>query len=748
MMMQIIKIGLFTFFAFLTSCLVAQSDDCLALQDFKIVVLGSSTAAGAGASSGDSAWVGRYRDYLQTINPSNQVINLAVGGYNTYRLMPTGYQQPTGRPAADTVRNITAGIAQNPDAIIVNLPSNDVGAGFSVLEQIANFDTIVKRAEAANIPIWICTTQPRNFSNAAQRQMQVEVRDSINLRYAPFTIDFWSTIAAPDYTIDSTYNSGDGVHLNDSGHRILFERARDTQIPAYLFVPGPYTDYGFLPLDAMLANACGDSSTTFQLHFANRGGLDLASTMLWYQVRNTTTGDQTVDSLMLPNALVNCEADSFSFAISTLQAGQYELLARLDNPADTITSNDSLYYQFSSLGYPTLSLIGDTLCEAGTTVLEAGFASGDTVFWYDDPVSSQIIGQGASFSTPVINNSRDWYAQAIRGDLFYRHSLRSTLNTNINFNGTMFDLLPQVDLIVDSFALKINTLGPQDVEIYYKNGSYQGAELDASAWTLWGVLSVDVADPDILTSVPLGGLSLLANDTTGIYIQMANANSRLSYQSVSSPQTRTTNELTMISGSGIAHDFSNIFYPRDWSGEVFYHFGERLGGECATERLPVSAAVSELDLNIGPDTLLDIADSLTLSGGDGYATYLWSNGDSASSIQIYAADFGIGIHYLSLTVTDSLACMATDEMVIAVGDLVGIDAVPSYQLSFYPNPTRGKLKIGLEKADEIRIYNVSGQLIKRLDFSSDLNINDLPQGIYWLYVMVGDLPYVGKVSLE
>lgn len=212
-MMQIIKVGLFTFLVFLSFRLVAQSDDCLALQDFKIVVLGSSTAAGAGASSGDSAWVGRYRNHLQTINPNNQVINLAVGGYNTYRLMPTGYQQPNGRPAPDIVRNITAGIAQNPDAIIVNLPSNDVGAGFSVAEQLSNFDTIVKRAETANIPIWICTTQPRNFSNPAQRQMQVEVRDSINWRYAPFTIDFWSTIAAFDHTIDPVYNSGDGVHL-------------------------------------------------------------------------------------------------------------------------------------------------------------------------------------------------------------------------------------------------------------------------------------------------------------------------------------------------------------------------------------------------------------------------------------------------------------------------------------------------------------------------------------------------------
>lgn len=539
-----------------------------------------------------------------------------------------------------------------------------------------------------------------------------------------------------------------GYTSNDAGHRILFERARDRQIPAYLFVPGPYTDYGFLALDALLANACGDSSTIFQFHFANRGGLDLASTMLWYQVRNTTTGDQTVDSLMLSNALINCETDSFSFTASTLQAGQYELIARLDNPADTITSNDSLYYQFNTLGHPTLSLIGDTLCESGTTVLQADFASGDTVFWYDDAISTQIIGQGASFATPFISSSNSWFAQAIRGDLFYHSNLRSTLNTNINFNGAMFDLIPQVDLFIDSFAVKINTIGPQDVEIYYKIGSYQGAELNAAAWTFLGVVSVDVADPDLLTSISLGGLNLTPNDTTGIYIQMANASSRLSYQSVSSPQVRASNELTMISGSGIAHDFSNIFYPRDWSGEVFYHFGERLGGECTTERLPVSVAVSALDLDIGPDTLLDIADSLTLNGGTGYTSYVWSNGDSANSIQIYAADFGIGIHYLSLTVTDSLACMDTDEMVLAVGDLVGLEAEAFRPFTIYPNPTSGILRIALPNVIETKVYNIGGQLLMTDIMTNELDISGFASGVYFVVVQSQDGYFASKVVKE
>ena len=58
----------------------SQLNPCAQLESYKIVVLGSSTAAGAGVSSSDSAWVNRYRNYLESINPDNEVINLAVGG--------------------------------------------------------------------------------------------------------------------------------------------------------------------------------------------------------------------------------------------------------------------------------------------------------------------------------------------------------------------------------------------------------------------------------------------------------------------------------------------------------------------------------------------------------------------------------------------------------------------------------------------------------------------------------------------
>lgn len=191
-----------------------------------VVVLGSSTAYGMGPSDPDSAWVNRFRDTAQAVDPARTVTNLAWPGYTTYHLMPDGFVPPAGRPTPDTARNITEAVDLGADAILINLPSNDAMNGWSVGTQLANFDGML--AAAAGIPVWISTTQPRN-TTAATRANLMEMRDSTLARWGDMALDFWTTIANADGTINGAWDSGDGVHLNDAAHGILFARvdARD-----------------------------------------------------------------------------------------------------------------------------------------------------------------------------------------------------------------------------------------------------------------------------------------------------------------------------------------------------------------------------------------------------------------------------------------------------------------------------------------------------------------------------------------
>ena len=224
-------------------CLIRLTGDAISTQsaDFfeisndtlncPIVVLGSSTAAGAGASTPDSAWVNRYRYEIFQRNTKYELTNLARGGYTTFHILPDGSPiSPTIPISIDSSRNVSQAMRLEPFAIIVNMPSNDAANNFSADRTLQNFATIAEAAAEQGAETWICTTQPRNFSNASQIHIQREVADSVFSIYGDHAIDFWSGLAATNGYIRSEYNSGDGVHLNDAGHRLLFQRVLEKGI--------------------------------------------------------------------------------------------------------------------------------------------------------------------------------------------------------------------------------------------------------------------------------------------------------------------------------------------------------------------------------------------------------------------------------------------------------------------------------------------------------------------------------------
>jgi hypothetical protein len=173
--------------------------------------------------------VNRYLAHAESLDADNRVINLAKGGYTTYHLMPRHHLSPEGRPRPDPCRCITMALHLDPDAIIINLPSNDAAYGYSLEEQLANYDSLLAGAGRRDIPVWITTTQPRNLT-VQGRDNLMAMRDSTHARFGDQAIDFWTGLAMENGSIDPAYDSGDGVHLNDQAHRILFQRVVEAGI--------------------------------------------------------------------------------------------------------------------------------------------------------------------------------------------------------------------------------------------------------------------------------------------------------------------------------------------------------------------------------------------------------------------------------------------------------------------------------------------------------------------------------------
>jgi hypothetical protein len=208
----------------------------------KIVIIGSSTPAGknldnatyGGTTLADS-WPNRYAAYLDMVRPGSTIVNLAVSGAGTWEGLPTGSTNSVGAPAPDTAHNITAALAQNPDAIIVNFPSGDVVDDWTVDQVIANLHTIEDEATADGVPIWIATSQPAGGITSQQITMLEDQRTRTLADFGDHALDFWTPLAANDGTQKPELSLTDAaVHPNAEGHRLLFEVVKNEDIPGQL----------------------------------------------------------------------------------------------------------------------------------------------------------------------------------------------------------------------------------------------------------------------------------------------------------------------------------------------------------------------------------------------------------------------------------------------------------------------------------------------------------------------------------
>jgi hypothetical protein len=193
--------------------------------NYRIAVIGSSTAFGSsGLTTTDSSWIVRTRKYYKALGIIDTIYNLAVGGTNPYHGMPTGVTPPSGRPSPTTTANVTAAIATGANILFISYPSNGYDT-YSINESMVALQTIFNTAQAAGMRPYITTTQPRTgFSQPDEDTLKI-MKDSIINRFGAANVfNFYDPFVTTGTTTTvATYDAGDGIHLNNAGHRRLFE---------------------------------------------------------------------------------------------------------------------------------------------------------------------------------------------------------------------------------------------------------------------------------------------------------------------------------------------------------------------------------------------------------------------------------------------------------------------------------------------------------------------------------------------
>lgn len=134
--------------------------------------------------------------------------------------------------------------------------------------------------------------------------------------------------------------------------------------------------------------------------------------------------------------------------------------------------------------------------------------------------------------------------------------------------------------------------------------------------------------------------------------------------------------------------------------------------------------------------------SVTPEGGTAPFEYLWSTGDTSSSIQnLFPGTY-------SVTVTDYYGCVFESDVVVS-STTATEDIESGIVVQAAPNPSKDFLNITLQRpANKVFLLNKHGQKVKELNLLSlgkhSIDISDLPSGMYVLMTILQS----GKVNTQ
>lgn len=156
-------------------------------------------------------------------------------------------------------------------------------------------------------------------------------------------------------------------------------------------------------------------------------------------------------------------------------------------------------------------------------------------------------------------------------------TLATSYTSNNGSRGAMFNIVAGANPVtVTGFSANIYGGTTARYEIYYKAGTYVGAETTAASWTLaGGVNSLYAAANNVPTYIPIPmSITIPANATYGFYVTNT-ASGGLNYTSsaVTNVTLATNSDLSIVGGVGKSYPFGSTYSYRLFNGTVHYYTG-------------------------------------------------------------------------------------------------------------------------------------------------------------------------------
>ena len=196
-----------------------------------------------------------------------------------------------------------------------------------------------------------------------------------------------------------------------------------------------------------------------------------------------------------------------------------------------------------------------------------------------------------------------------------------------------------------------------------------------------------------------------------------------------------------------------LLYVDDWSDKYVYVFDVQNDGSAINKRVFCTLKTSGSSVSSGADGMkIDSEGTLYVATSLGIQV-IDKNGAFQKTISVPEAPSNVafgGKDLKTLFITAGKNLYSTT-VNIPGSLLTSVKNLSFENQLFYPNPTSGKLQIGMSHYRQVKVFNPSGQLVmikSNNSLSGSIDISTLPNGIYFLRIEPGQSVYTGKVILQ
>ncbi|WP_297095671.1 S8 family serine peptidase [uncultured Draconibacterium sp.] len=196
-------------------------------------------------------------------------------------------------------------------------------------------------------------------------------------------------------------------------------------------------------------------------------------------------------------------------------------------------------------------------------------------------------------------------------------------------------------------------------------------------------------------------------------------------------------ESGVLSGAGVTDLYFDPSVAGAGTHTLTYTVTEN---ECIGETEFLVVVYEKLEVDLGPDQVLGIEDSISLQIPNLNCSVLWCDGTTEANLTIVASELGLGIHPIWVKVSNETSCYSSDTMLITVEN---VNAVSEYEdvdeILVYPNPINKGFTVQLiqnEFIDEILVFGATGKMLlnEQAATASYFDVSFLSTGVYFIKI--------------